>query len=256
MEMEDFEFAKDKVLMGSERRSMILSEEDKKVVATHESGHAVVAYNLAAADPIHKVSIVPRGMALGVTQQLPMDDKYNYSKEYLEAEIAVMLGGRTAEELFLGSITTGAGNDFEKATEMAWKMVTAWGMSEKLGPLSYNSDKAQFMPFWETGVRNQYSERTAQEIDEEVKRIVLQAQQTARDLLTQRRPQMERLIRALLDREVLDKEEFTAIMKGEPLPDRPVPPAVGEAAASTTEPSPGTPAVSPSPSLSGPVGGA
>jgi cell division protease FtsH len=256
VEMEDFEFAKDKVLMGSERRSMILSDEDKRVVATHESGHAVVAYNLAAADPIHKVSIVPRGMALGITQQLPMDDKYNYSKEYLEAEIAVMLGGRTAEELFLGSITTGAGNDFEKATEMAWKMVTAWGMSEKLGPLSYSSDKAQLMPFWETGVRNQYSERTAQEIDEEVKRIVLQAQQTARDLLTQHKSQMEHLIRALLDREVLDKEEFTAIMKGEALPDRPVTPAAGETPAASAAPPSGTPAVSPSPSLSGPVGGA
>ena len=250
--MEDFEFAKDKVLMGTERRSLILSEADKKVVATHEAGHAVVAYTLPNADPIHKVSIVPRGMALGITQQLPMDDKYNYSKEYLEAEIAVMLGGRTAEEQFLGSITTGAGNDFEKATEMAWKMVTAWGMSEKMGPLSYGTDRTASIPFWEMSGRNPYSERTAQQIDEEVKSIVLAAQETARSILTAHRDQMERLIQMLLEREVLDKEEFEALMKGEAMPVRPSEPPATAASApeETTEKVP--PGVQPS--LTGPLG--
>jgi cell division protease FtsH len=251
VEMEDFEFAKDKVLMGSERRSMILSEDDKKVVATHEAGHAVVAFNLPNADPIHKVSIVPRGMALGITQQLPLDDRYNYSREYLEAEIAVMLGGRTAEELYKGSITTGAGNDFEKATEMAWKMVTAWGMSDKMGPLSYASERPQALPFWETTGRNQYSERTAQEIDEEVKKIVLKAQETAREILTQNKSRMEALIQALLDREVLDKEEFQTIMRGETLEDKPSPLA---SAAEPAQNSAEKPSPAASPTLSGPVG--
>ncbi len=219
--MEDFEYAKDKVLMGSERRSMILSEEDKKVVATHESGHAVVGYYLPNADPVHKVSIVPRGMALGVTQQLPMDDKYNYSREYLEAEIAVMLGGRTAEEIFLGSITTGAGNDFEKATEMAWKMVTSWGMSEKLGPLAYKSERNPMASFWDSPGWGQYSENTARDIDEEVKAIVLKAKETAKQIITEHKDKMEHVIAALLDREVLDKTEFEALLKGEPLPEKP-----------------------------------
>jgi len=218
--LEDFEFAKDKVLMGSERRSMILSEQDKKVVATHEAGHAVVAIYLPNADPIHKVSIVPRGMALGVTQQLPIDDRYNYSREYLEAEIAVMLGGRVAEELILGTITTGAGNDFEKATEMARNMVVSWGMSDKLGPLSYRTDRETW-GFWDGGGRGGYSEQTAREIDEEVKRIVLAGQEKARGILTEHRDKMAALIAALHDREVLDKEEVEALLKGEELPPKP-----------------------------------
>ncbi|MFZ5984512.1 MAG: ATP-dependent zinc metalloprotease FtsH [Acidobacteriota bacterium] len=218
VDMEDFEFAKDKVLMGTERRSMILSEADKKVVATHEAGHAVVAYHLPNADPIHKVSIVPRGMALGVTQQLPMDDKYNYSREYLEAEIAVMLGGRTAEEIFIGSVTTGAGNDFEKATEMAWKMVTAWGMSEKLGPLAYRGERTSIAAYWDAPTWGQYSADTAREIDEEVKRIVIEAKETAERILNEHKEAMGAVISALLDREVLDKEEFEALLRGETLP--------------------------------------
>lgn len=222
--MEDFEFAKDKVMMGTERRSLILSEQDKRVVATHEAGHAVVAYFCPNADPIHKVSIVPRGMALGVTQQLPIDDRYNYSKEYLEAEIAVMLGGRTAEELVIGSVTTGAGNDFEKATEMARNMVVAWGMSDKLGPLAYRSDNNPFGAFWEAPARGQYSEETAREIDEEVKRIVLGAKEKAQAILADHREQLDGLITALLDREVLDKEEVESILTGKPLPHRHDPP--------------------------------
>jgi cell division protease FtsH len=227
--MEDFEFAKDKVMMGSERRSLILSEQDKKVVATHEAGHAVVASFIPSADPIHKITIVPRGMALGLTQQLPMDDKYNYSKEYLEAEIAVMLGGRTAEELLLGSVTTGAGNDFEKATEMARNMVVAWGMSDKMGPLSYRAENNPFAAFWESGIRGQYSEQTAREIDEEVKRIVLTAQEQARLIISEHKEQMGRVINALLEREVLDKEDFDTLLRGGDLRDRSIEPDVGAA---------------------------
>jgi cell division protease FtsH len=180
----------------------------------------VVASFLPSADPIHKITIVPRGMALGLTQQLPMDDKYNYSKEYLEAEIAVMLGGRTAEELLLDSVTTGAGNDFEKATEMARNMVVAWGMSEKMGPLSYRSESQPFAAFWESGTRGQYSEETAREIDVEVKRIVLAARERAHQIISEHKEQMGRVIQALLDREVLDKEDFEALLKGEELRDR------------------------------------
>ncbi len=225
--MEDFEFAKDKVMMGSERRSLVLSEQDKKVVATHESGHAVVANFLPNADPIHKVTIVPRGMALGLTQQLPMDDKYNYSKEYLEAEIAVMLGGRTAEEILLGSITTGAGNDFEKATEMARNMVVSWGMSDKLGPLSYRAESMPFAPFWESQGRGQYSEETAREIDQEVKRIVLAAKERAQQIIMDHKEDMGRIIHALLEREVLDKEDFEALLRGEEPRIRPIIPPSG-----------------------------
>jgi cell division protease FtsH len=228
--LEDFEFAKDKVMMGSERRSLILSEQDKKVVATHEAGHAVVAFYLPNADPIHKVSIVPRGMALGVTQQLPMDDRYNYSREYLEAEIAVMLGGRSAEELILGTVTTGAGNDFEKATEMARNMVASWGMSEKMGPLSYRADREPWS-FWEGAPRGGHSEETAREIDEEVKRFVLAGQEKAREILTEHRGQMDGLIAALHEREVLDKEDVEMLLRGEELPPRPPASAPEEAAA-------------------------
>ncbi len=245
--MEDFEFAKDKVMMGSERRSLILSEQDKKVVATHEAGHAVVASFLPSADPIHKITIVPRGMALGLTQQLPMDDKYNYSKEYLEAEIAVMLGGRTAEELLLGSVTTGAGNDFEKATEMARNMVVAWGMSEKMGPLSYRAESNPFAAFWESGARAMYSEETAREIDEEVKRIVLAAQEKAREIINAHKEQMGRVIHALLEREVLDKEDFESLLRGEEMRDRTVEPPAGSAPEEAGLPEPARD-VSPAPS--------
>ena len=256
VEMEDFEFAKDKVLMGTERRSMILSEQDKKVVATHEAGHAVVAYYLPHADPIHKVSIVPRGMALGITQQLPMDDKYNYSKEYLEDEIAVMLGGRTAEELFIGSVTTGAGNDFEKATEMAWKMVTAWGMSDKLGPLAYRGERTSIAAYWDAPTWGQYSSETAREIDEEVKRIVLRAKERAEAILKEHRDKMESVILALLEREVLDKEEFEALLKGRPLPATPPSPPPASVPGAGTEA--GAPAAAPAnaPAATPQLGGA
>jgi cell division protease FtsH len=214
VEMEDFEFAKDKVLMGGERRSLILSEEDKRFTAYHEAGHAIVAYHSPHADPIHKISIVPRGMALGVTQQLPVDDRYNYRKDFLEDEIAVMLGGRVAEEIFLGSVTTGAGNDFEKATEMARNMVVSWGMSDKMGPLSYRAERESFGP-WESSARGLYSEETAREIDEEVRRIVMEAYAKARVILEANKDSVEAVMVALREREVLDREDFLGIIKGQ-----------------------------------------
>jgi len=208
VEMIDFDYAKDKVLLGMERRSMILSEDDKKVVAFHEAGHAVVALSIPEADPVHKVSIVPRGMALGVTQQLPLDDRYNYSKVYLEAELAVLLGGRTAEEIFLKNITTGAGNDLERATEIARNMVTQWGMSEKIGLLSLKGEKTPFLNFWDGASKGIYSERTAEEIDAEIKSLTNRAYERARAILTENSGVMEKLVAALLEKEVLDKEEL------------------------------------------------
>lgn len=208
VEMMDFDYAKDKVLLGMERRSMILSEDDKKVVAYHEAGHAIVALNLPDADPVHKISIVPRGMALGVTQQLPLDDKYNYNKAYLEAELAVLLGGRTAEEIFLKSITTGAGNDLEKTTEIARNMVTQWGMSDKIGLLSLKGEKNPFMGIWDGSSRGVYSEKTAEDIDAEIKLITNSAYEKAKKILTENADVMEKLVQALLEREVLDKEEI------------------------------------------------
>jgi len=211
VEMVDFDYAKDKVLLGMERRSMILSEDDKKVVAYHEAGHAIVALNIPEADPVHKVSIVPRGMALGVTQQLPIDDRYNYSKAYLDAELAVLLGGRTAEEIFLKNITTGAGNDLERATEIARNMVTQWGMSEKIGLLSLKGDKTPFLNLWEGSSKGVYSERTAEEIDAEIKKMISVAHEKAEKILTENSETMGKLVAALLEKEVLDKDELEEI---------------------------------------------
>ncbi len=170
VQMQDFEFAKDKVLMGSERRSMIISDEEKKVTAVHEGGHALLAVLLPHADPIHKVTIIPRGMALGVTQQLPVDDKHNYSRDYLNDQIAILLGGRLAEELTNGNITTGAGNDLDRATEMARRMVCEWGMSESIGPLTYGKKEEQVFLGRDFAQSQDYSEGTAIRIDQEIKR--------------------------------------------------------------------------------------
>ena len=170
--MHDFEFAKDKVLMGAERRSMIISEEEKRVTAIHEAGHALLTVMLPHADPIHKVTIIPRGMALGLTQQLPMDEKHNYSREYLEDQIAILLGGRIAEEITIGSITTGAGNDLERATDLARRMVCEWGMSNTMGPLTFGKKEEQIFLGREIAQHQDYSEDTALRIDQEVKRFV------------------------------------------------------------------------------------
>src|SRR5437870_10691229 len=184
--MANFEMSKDKVLMGVERKSMILSDEEKKNTAYHEAGHALVAAMTPGADPVHKVTIIPRGMALGVTMQLPTDDKHSYTKEHLEAMLAVLMGGRTAEELFLGHLTTGAGNDIERATEIARNMVCEWGMSN-LGPLAYGKKEEAIFLGREITQHRDYSEDTAIQIDQEVKKIVNGGYERAKKTLSSNR---------------------------------------------------------------------
>ncbi len=212
VDMEDFEAAKDKVLMGVERRSMIISEEEKRNTAYHESGHALVAKLTPGTDPIHKVSIIPRGRALGVTQQLPLDDRYTYSKDYLLKMISVLLGGRAAEEVALGHMTTGAGNDLERATELARKMVTQWGMSERLGPLTFGKREEQIFLGKELTKLKDYSEKTAEEIDEEVKRIVTEQYEYAKDLIRKNRHLLDALVNLLLEKETIDGAEIDRLI--------------------------------------------
>src|SRR5579872_1709529 len=217
--MYDFEAAKDKVLMGTARKSMILSDEEKRTTAYHEAGHALVALMVPHADPLHKVTIIPRGMALGVTMQLPVDDKHTYSRDYLESQLAIMMGGRVAEELFLGHITTGAGNDIERATDMARKMVCEWGMSD-LGPLAYGKNQQEIFLGRDLATQRDFSEDTAIKIDQEVKKFVMTGYQRAKDILGSRRDAMTRVAEALLVHEVLDANEVKLLVEGKPLPER------------------------------------
>jgi cell division protease FtsH len=242
---EDFEIAKDKVLMGVERRSLIISEEEKRNTAYHEAGHALAAFLEPRADPLHKVTIIPRGMALGVTQQLPVDDKHTYDRAYLETVLTVMMGGRAAEELFMQHMTTGAGNDIERATELARRMVCEWGMSEKLGPLTFGKRDEQIFLGREIAKHKDYSEETAVEIDQEVRRIVTQAYGRATKLLSENRESLVRLAEALLVREVLDSEQIRILVEGGELP-----PPVAAALASPDE-SPASSPAAPSPGLVG-----
>ncbi len=214
VEKNDFESAKDKVLMGVERKSMIISETEKRNTAYHEAGHALVAKLTPGTDPLHKVSIIPRGRALGVTQQLPIDDKYTYSKDYLFKTLSVLLGGRAAEEIALNHMTTGAGNDLERATELARKMVTEWGMSEKLGPLTFGKKDEQIFLGREIAKHKDYSEKTAIDIDEEVKRIVIEAYNKAKNLLIENRDILETVAKALLEKETLDSAEIDSLIQG------------------------------------------
>jgi cell division protease FtsH len=233
--MEDFELAKDKVLMGTERKSLIISDEEKKITAYHEAGHALVAFKVPFADPLHKVTIIPRGRALGVTMQLPVDDKHTYSREYLEATIAVLMGGRVSEELRIGKITTGAGNDLERVTDLARKMVCEWGMSEKLGPLTFGKKEEAIFLGREIAQHRDYSESTAQAIDVEVKGIVLEGYRTARKILEDNGEALARIAEALLEREVLVADEISALVRGEALPSKP-PPAPDADAPAAAEP--------------------
>jgi cell division protease FtsH len=212
VDMEDFEFAKDKVLMGVERRSLILSDEEKKNTAYHEAGHALVARLLPGTDPVHKVTIIPRGRALGLTMQLPTDDRYTYPKEYLYNNIAILMGGRVAEELVLKHMTTGAGNDIERATELARKMVCEWGMSEKMGPLAFGKKEQEIFLGREISQHRDYSEHTAVEIDHEVKRLVVENYERAKSLITNNMKALKDLAEALLEREVLDAPEIEKII--------------------------------------------
>ncbi|MFQ5817820.1 MAG: ATP-dependent zinc metalloprotease FtsH [Terriglobia bacterium] len=220
--MEDLEQAKDKVLMGVERRSMIISDEEKRNTAYHEAGHALVATQMPHTDPLHKVTIIPRGMALGVTVQLPVDDKHTYTKAFLESQITVMMGGRVAEEIFLGHLTTGAGNDFEQATELARKMVCEWGMSE-MGPVAFGKQEEAIFLGREIAQHRDYSEDTAIRIDQEVKKIVMNGYRKARAVLEGNRETLERIAQALLEREVLDAAEINLLIAGKPLPEKPLP---------------------------------
>ncbi len=220
--MPHFEFAKDKVLMGSERRSMIINDEEKQVTAVHEAGHALLTVLLPNADPIHKVTIIPRGMALGVTLQLPVDDKHNYSRDYLDDQIAMLLGGRIAEELTKGNITTGAGNDLDRATEMARKMVCEWGMSDAIGPLTFGKKEEQIFLGRDLTQHQDYSEDTALRIDQEIKRIVTGNYDRARQALETHKDELTHIAEELLIREVLDAEQVQRIAKGLPL-EEPVP---------------------------------
>jgi len=217
--MHDFEFAKDKVLMGSERRSMIISDHEKRVTAIHEAGHALLTVLLPNADPIHKVTIIPRGMALGLTQQLPADEKHNYSREYLNDQIAILLGGRIAEEISMDSLTTGAGNDLERATELARRMVCEWGMSDAMGPLTFGKKEEQIFLGREIAQHQDYSEDTALKIDHEVKRFVTDNYQRAHQLLSDQKETLVRIADALLSREVLDAEQVKRLAAGLPLED-------------------------------------
>jgi cell division protease FtsH len=212
--MQDFEFAKDKVLMGAERRSMIISEDEKRVTAIHEAGHALLTVMLPHADPIHKVTIIPRGMALGLTQQLPMDEKHNYSREYLEDQIAILLGGRIAEEITIGSITTGAGNDLERATDLARRMVCEWGMSNTMGPLTFGKKEEQIFLGREIAQHQDYSEDTALRIDQEVKRFVTDNYGRAQALISEHKQRILDMADALLARETLDAEQVKRICAG------------------------------------------
>jgi cell division protease FtsH len=229
--MIDFEMSKDKVLMGVERRSMILSDEEKRNTAYHEAGHALVAAMTPGADPLHKVTIIPRGMALGVTMQLPIDDKHTYTKEFLEAQLAVLMGGRAAEEIFLHHITTGAGNDIERATEIARQMVCEWGMST-LGPLTFGKKEEAIFLGREINQHRDYSEDTAIKIDGEVRSIVTNGYSKARNILETQKELLERIAHALLEREVLDAVELKLLMAGQPLPEKlPTPPPEPRASA-------------------------
>ncbi len=221
--MYDFELAKDKVLMGVERKSLLLTDEEKKNTAFHEAGHALVAAKLPYSDPLHKVTIIPRGMALGVTMQLPIDDRHNYYRNYLETEIAILMGGRLAEEIFLSQMSTGAGNDIERATELARKMVCEWGMSD-LGPLTFGKKEEQIFLGREIAQHRDYSEATAVKIDEEVRRLVGQGYNTAKQVLSQNQDLLVKIANALIEREVLDANEIKMIIDGKELPKLTPPP--------------------------------
>ncbi|MDP6712906.1 MAG: ATP-dependent zinc metalloprotease FtsH [Nitrospinaceae bacterium] len=215
---DDFENAKDKVLMGVERRSLVITEKEKKTTAYHEAGHALVAIKLPGTDPIHKVTIIPRGRALGVTQQLPEDERHTYPKNYLYNNLAIFMGGRVAEEICLGQMTTGAGNDIERATEMARKMVCEWGMSEKMGPLTYGSKEEQVFLGKDFSQQKNFSDQTAKLIDQEVKALVMSGYNNAHEILIENRDKLENLALALLDRETLGAKEIQDIVDGKEPP--------------------------------------
>ena len=215
--MVDFEYAKDKVMMGAERKSMVISEEEKRITAYHEAGHALVARLLPGTDPIHKITIIPRGRALGLTQQLPIDEKHTYPKHYLLNTISILLGGRAAEELVLDDFTTGAGNDIERATDLARKMVCEWGMSPQMGPMSYGKKEEQIFLGREIATHKDYSDETAKRIDAEIATIISSGYETTKSVLSENLATLHRLAEELIRREVLNAEDLDAIISGRSL---------------------------------------
>jgi cell division protease FtsH len=219
--MEDLDDAKDKVMLGAERRSMVLSDAERKLTAYHEAGHAVVALRVPGLDPVHKITIVPRGRALGVTASLPEEDRHSYSKDYLIASLAMLYGGRAAEEMIFGpeKITTGAGNDIERATALARRMVTQFGMSDAIGPMAIGDAEHEVFLGREIGNRRAVSENVAERVDTEVKRLLDEAYGTAMQMLEANRPLLEEIAEALLERETLDREDIDMLAAGERLPE-------------------------------------
>jgi len=246
--MQDFEFAKDKVMMGSERRSLVISDEEKQVTAIHEAGHALLGAVLEHADPVHKVTIIPRGQALGLTQQLPVDDKHNYSALYLHDQLAVLLGGRIAEEITNTAVTTGAGNDLERVTDLARKMVCEWGMSESIGPLTFGRKEEQIFLGRDFAQHQEYSEETAGTIDREIKRIVTENYDRARSILEEKKKALLQIAEELLTREVLTGAQILRIVSGlpleEPVEAAPVASGQPEPTSSETERPPVVPSLS------------
>jgi cell division protease FtsH len=234
VELNDFEFAKDKVLMGTERRSMIISEKEKRTTAIHEAGHALVAKILPGTDPVHKVTIIPRGRALGLTQQLPMEDRLNINQEFALNQIAILMGGRIAEEITFGQKTTGAGNDIEVATNLARSMVCEWGMSEKMGPLALGKKEGEVFLGREMGAVQSYSEQTAHDIDTEVRRIVTEQYERARKVLLESKAMLDKIADALLEHETIDASDIDLLMAGGTI-NRPPPPKGPTAAATVAE---------------------
>jgi cell division protease FtsH len=236
VDMQDFEEAKDKVMLGVERRSLVLTEDERKLTAYHEAGHAIVALKTPGSDPVHKVTIVPRGRALGLTASLPEVDRHNYTKEWLVGSLAMFFGGRVAEEIVFGpeKVTTGAGNDIERATGLARRMVTQFGMSEKIGPLAVGDKEQEIFLGREFAQRREISERTAQTVDDEVKRLIDEAYSKATEILTGNRPLLDVIAVALLERETIDREDLDRLVKGLPLPPRTLPPDGPTAAAPVT----------------------
>ncbi|HUR92949.1 MAG TPA: ATP-dependent zinc metalloprotease FtsH [Gemmatimonadales bacterium] len=226
VDMQDFEDAKDKVMLGVERRSLVLTEAERKLTAYHEAGHAIVAIKIPGSDPIHKVTIVPRGRALGLTASLPEVDRHNYSKDWLIGSLAMFFGGRVAEEIIFGAdkVTTGAGNDIERATGLARRMVTQFGMSERIGPLAVGDKEQEIFLGREFAQRREISERTAQMVDDEVKRLVDEAYARATEILSGNRELLDRIADALLERETIDREDLDRLVKNMPLPPRSLPP--------------------------------
>jgi cell division protease FtsH len=226
VEMDDFERAKDKIIMGAERRSMIMPEEERRNTAYHESGHAVIAKSLPKTDPVHKVTIIPRGRALGVTMQLPEQDRYSYDRDFLLNRIAVLFGGRIAEEVFMGQMTTGASDDFRKATDVARRMVTEWGMTDALGPMVYGEDEGEVFLGRSITTHKNVSEATMQSVDAEIRRIIDQQYALARKLIEDNRAKVETMAKALLEWETIDSDQINDIMAGRPpRPPKPTPSA-------------------------------